>query len=1007
LDITTIPTVSNHRSNTLHLRICLGIVAALTAATSTALAVQQPTYLIDRPNFEAAQGQQPRDQRTIAHDPTWHHPAWAEFLAHERGIWRSIWDADTGVPLRIYGSGIAAPGAVKSAAHAERYARLYLQRHLALLAPGASADDFAQVSNRVDRGVRTVAFAQYHRGVPVLGGQVSFVFKQNRLVVIGSEALPHIDVHAAPRDAAPRAAVSDGEAERGALEWIRRDFGDDARVLAIEEPVVVPIVRAASAPDAGDASISYTTALVVVVETEARRGRWQVFVHATTGQPVARRQMLRFATAQVLYNTPQRWPGGPRLDYPALHSSITVNGGSQITGTEGHITWAGTDAASVTTTVTGPFVQIINAAGDLASASRTAFDGDALTWPDTGSEFTDAQITAFIHANIAKEYARSLDPDLAWLETPMQTTVNIDEVCNAYSDGDTINFFRQGSIQGFTCGNTAQLPDVVYHEFGHSLHGQSYIPGMGAFEYAFSEGLSDYYAATLTDDPAMGRGFLLTDDPLRHIDPPGREATWPDDVHQDPHVTGLIFAGAMWDLRKELIAVMGKQAGVAHADRLLYAAVQRAADIPSTYPAILAEDDDDGNLANGTPNQCLIDRAFSSHGLTGSAQGGGLMIELPRHNGWQISFRVLEPASAACAQPEITRAELTWELGTDPAVQGTVTMAASGDTYAARIPVQGENLVVRYRVTVELASGAVHRYPSNPADPMYEMFVGPVTEIYCTDFESDPFAQGWSTGAVSGVDDWQWGEPRGVYRDPLEAYSGTRVLGNNLSGPYSPDTGNYVDSPVIDVSGHDSVRLQYRRWLNVEDGYYDQATIRVNGAQLWQNASSDQGQSSDIHHTDMEWRFHDVDMTQAAQQGTVQVRFEIASDSGLELGGWTIDDFCIVAYQPSVCGDGVITGTEVCDDGAGNSDTTPDACRTSCQPAFCGDGVVDQGEQCDDGNAINGDGCDTSCAGEPGIEGEGAGGCCDAGAAPSSGAPLIWALALFAIAVILRRRRAR
>ncbi|MEJ2457566.1 MAG: filamentous hemagglutinin N-terminal domain-containing protein, partial [Novosphingobium sp.] len=47
---------------------------------------------------------------------------------------------------------------------------------------------------------------------------------------------------------------------------------------------------------------------------------------------------------------------------------------------------------------------------------------------------------------------------------------------------------------------------------------------------------------------------------------------------------------------------------------------------------------------------------------------------------------------------------------------------------------------------------------------------------------------------------------------------------------------------------------------------------------------------------------------------------------------------------------GVVNGSEVCDDGAANSDTDPDACRTDCQPAYCGDGVADTGESCDDGN---------------------------------------------------------
>ena len=60
------------------------------------------------------------------------------------------------------------------------------------------------------------------------------------------------------------------------------------------------------------------------------------------------------------------------------------------------------------------------------------------------------------------------------------------------------------------------------------------------------------------------------------------------------------------------------------------------------------------------------------------------------------------------------------------------------------------------------------------------------------------------------------------------------------------------------------------------------------------------------------------------------------------------------------CGDGEREGNEVCDDG--NAIDT-DGCRTSCAAAACGDGVVQAGvEACDDGNAIDTDGCRTSCA---------------------------------------------
>jgi fibro-slime domain-containing protein len=52
------------------------------------------------------------------------------------------------------------------------------------------------------------------------------------------------------------------------------------------------------------------------------------------------------------------------------------------------------------------------------------------------------------------------------------------------------------------------------------------------------------------------------------------------------------------------------------------------------------------------------------------------------------------------------------------------------------------------------------------------------------------------------------------------------------------------------------------------------------------------------------------------------------------------------------CGDGVVNGTETCDDGPANSDTAYGGCTTQCTPGpYCGDGNVDTdfGEECDDG----------------------------------------------------------
>ena len=63
----------------------------------------------------------------------------------------------------------------------------------------------------------------------------------------------------------------------------------------------------------------------------------------------------------------------------------------------------------------------------------------------------------------------------------------------------------------------------------------------------------------------------------------------------------------------------------------------------------------------------------------------------------------------------------------------------------------------------------------------------------------------------------------------------------------------------------------------------------------------------------------------------------------------------------ATCGDGTLAGQEECDDGAANSDHTPDACRLDCKKPRCGDGTVDTGEQCDPGFIGVGMKHDTSC----------------------------------------------
>jgi len=67
---------------------------------------------------------------------------------------------------------------------------------------------------------------------------------------------------------------------------------------------------------------------------------------------------------------------------------------------------------------------------------------------------------------------------------------------------------------------------------------------------------------------------------------------------------------------------------------------------------------------------------------------------------------------------------------------------------------------------------------------------------------------------------------------------------------------------------------------------------------------------------------------------------------------------CPGTDEDALCGNGIVEGSEQCDDGNTRND---DGCSNLCTVSVCGNGVVEPGEQCDDGNTVSGDGCETTC----------------------------------------------
>lgn len=911
--------------------LLLTATAGAVVPTSSPLRIAAETLAMPSAGVKAL-----RTNRSVRFDSRSTQP-WQRFVA-DAGAWKAAWDPATGVPSRLWGPGIPVFGANASPAIAETVARQWLAAHLDLLSPGAAVSDFELVSNHSDGDQRSLGFIQRAGGRRVIGGQISFRFKNDRLFMIGSEALPNVVVPVAKSKPMPKAALL----SRATANLQQQLALPNAPVVRLSDEVILPLVG-------DDAVLGYRVAVPHEIDGKGD-GRYLAYVDPNNGDVIAVHQQNRYASGTVLYNTVDRHPGRPRIARPAHNTQLIVGGAPQTTSGEGGISWSPDVNQTVTTTVTGDFATITNKATDgvLATADLAISPSGQALWDVSGSEFDDAQLVAFVSTNTVKDYVRTfLDPAMPTLDESMVVNVNIEQNCNAFYDGKAINFF----IASEDCENTGRLEDVVYHEFGHHLHAVQVIEGVGAFDGAMSEGAADFLATLITNDSGMGRGFFLTNEPLRELDPAIGENVFPTDVGEI-HLTGIIYGGAFFDLRKALFAELGETVARPILHKLFLATLRRSTGITTALFEALAADDDDGDIENGTPHECSIRDAFGRHGLrtaTGKILAPGLLA------GQTLSTVVrldLEGMSARCSGDDIARINFDWRPSfTATPAPGSVEMTQVNDTrYFATLPLAVDGTTL-FKALITFVDGSHLVLADNLADPFYQVYQGATVPLYCIDFDqTNPFSDGWTTQTADGsMSPWQYGEPPGTgASDPPAAFTGTKIIGQNLGGDYNAQQVSTMRLPPIDVRQYSDVRLQFRRWLAVEDSEFDKATVMVNGRQAWVNFTANQGQRSTIHHIDREWRFTDIGVSGYAFGHTLNIEFAMSTDQGLQLGGWAVDDLCVVANRNSICGDGVKQQFEQCDDGPDNADV-PGACRTYCLAPTCGDSILDNGEACDEG----------------------------------------------------------
>jgi hypothetical protein len=356
-------------------------------------------------------------------------------------------------------------------------------------------------------------------------------------------------------------------------------------------------------------------------------------------------------------------------------------------------------------------------AGNLDLGSSSGADCEVPLPGVSSAGNTHAARTAFYELNRIAEQARAHLPDNSWLQRQLTAVVNIPDLgipefnCNAFWDEITVNFFTSGSAApSLTCSNTGELAAVLDHEWGHGLDNNDVNPSISTP----GEGIADIYAALRLNDSCIGRGFYqaqnncgddnpcLDCDGVRDIDwrrrqgdppepftPAPHDIAWIDGHCQPPllgdigpcggaiHCEGAVYSEAVWDLvhwdlqssphNLDFNTALEVGTRLTYLGAGLVGSWYSCTDGAGTgdgcngdggYLNMLAIDDDNGDLTDGTPHMQAIFNAFDRHGIACSVptvQIGGCsstptsapaVVAAPVDRGVELSWNPVADASS-------------------------------------------------------------------------------------------------------------------------------------------------------------------------------------------------------------------------------------------------------------------------------------------------------------------------------------------------------------------------
>jgi hypothetical protein len=646
------------------------IVVVLAASPSLVIAIQEPdrhgrfdTLVVGDPAAALDAATMP-----AASLPSAARAGWESFRAKHGAEWAISIDRRSGAPLLVEGRGIPWPvdaGATIDSIAATLRPFIAANRSL-LMADDSELELDRDASGLLQPDVWQISFSRMVKGIPVDGERYLFTIGHGNLISFGSPRWSRIDVKATPDldETAARARLATY------MGLTKDDAGEDFERPRLE---FVPLRAGASTAGSGyyrgAIGAGYSSALVwrFSMRVAGDPGLWVAQVDAHSGvirSFVDDTKYARLKGGVYPVSDDQICPDGcEHANYPMPFARVNINTSQLVTTSTGTFTCSPA-GATATTALIGPYVTISQICGPIFESMTCPSDLDLGTTPGINCNVqpgaspgnTYAARTAFFHLNRAAEHARSWLSTIPWLTSQITADVNVTETCAGAWNGNVV----LGGTGG-PCNNSGANMSIIYHEWGHGLDqhdGGNYdVP---------TEGYADVVGFLQTHDSCMFRGIF----------PPGtqgvcgpagnpclacenRDHDWNAHALHTPstatnwvvpfcpfgtgacgyeqHCEGQLVGETMWDLATRDLPATGMSLASSWQllDRLWYTSRfgsggnayncappdSDSCFASSWFSKLRAVDDDDGNLANGTPHAAQIFAAFNRHHIACGAAG--------------------------------------------------------------------------------------------------------------------------------------------------------------------------------------------------------------------------------------------------------------------------------------------------------------------------------------------------------------------------------------------------